>query len=297
MKKGLFCNLNVAKQSFLSIFGGFDMLTHVFGEEQKIEYSSSGKFLSREGGAVHPKRVLDTYVLLFGSSGEYKIAEEDEEFSLTPGTWLLLSPGRLHYGTTPCEPGLSHYWCHFRARQTGIPNEREFARLPAYGITNAPERIRLLFHRLIDSSRRDSPYRKRICDTTLSLILLELSESCLEAHTPTFANADKVLAWIRLYATEIRSVSEVAEHFGYNSEYLTTAMRRATGKSIVEHIREARITEAKNLLLCSDLSIKEIAFRCGFSDEKYFLRVFRHLTDLSPREYRNAYTKVHYNKR
>ena len=273
------------------------MLTHVFSEGEKIEYASSGKFLSKEGGAVHPRRVLDTYVLLFGSSGDYRIAEENEEFSLVPGSWLLLSPGRLHYGTAPCEAGLSHYWCHFRCRPSEAQRYAEFARLPMYGVTDSPERVRLLFHRLIDSSRRDSPYRQRICDTTLSLILLELSESCLNVHSGVFANADKVLAWIRLYATEIRSVSEVAEHFGYNSEYLTTAMRRATGKSIVEHIREARITEAKNLLLCSDLSIKEIAFRCGFSDEKYFLRVFRSLTDLSPREYRNAYTKVHYNKR
>lgn len=271
------------------------MQMHTIPQSADPSFVSCGKFVSKEGGFVHPRRNLDTYVLLFGSTGEYPIAEEREEFLLSPSAWLLLTPGRTHYGTGPCTEGLSHYWCHFTISEADA--ESGTISLPAFGRSASPERVRLLFHQLIDASRRDSPYKTQICDKTLSLILFELAESGSPRPQSFVPLAEKVVEWIRLYATEIRSVSEVAAHFGYNEEYLTTAMKRATGKSIVAHLREARVNEAKNLLLCSDFSVKEIAFRCGFSDEKYFLRVFRTFTELSPGEYRKTYARMHYNRK
>jgi transcriptional regulator GlxA family with amidase domain len=43
---------------------------------------------------------------------------------------------------------------------------------------------------------------------------------------------------------------------------------------------------ARELLLHTSLSVKEIAFRCGFSDEAYFGRRFRLLEQASPTAFR-----------
>ena len=43
---------------------------------------------------------------------------------------------------------------------------------------------------------------------------------------------------------------------------------------------------AKDLLSEGTVSIKEVAYSCGFSDEKYFTRVFRKTMGMTPTEYR-----------
>jgi transcriptional regulator GlxA family with amidase domain len=50
-----------------------------------------------------------------------------------------------------------------------------------------------------------------------------------------------------------------------------------------------RISAARQLLIETETSVAEIAFRCGFRNLSNFNRRFRAMTGLSPREYRAAY--------
>lgn len=45
-------------------------------------FCTGGQFISEKGCAVHPHRTLDTYVLLFGNSGEYRISQNGREYRL-----------------------------------------------------------------------------------------------------------------------------------------------------------------------------------------------------------------------
>jgi YesN/AraC family two-component response regulator len=49
-------------------------------------------------------------------------------------------------------------------------------------------------------------------------------------------------------------------------------------------------------LYSTTLSIKEIGFQVGFSDEKYFMKVFKKLEGLSPSQYRHAFYLLHQNQ-
>ena len=51
------------------------------------------------------------------------------------------------------------------------------------------------------------------------------------------------------------------------------------------------INEAKNILISTEYSLKEIAFQCAFNDEKYFLKVFKKIEGVSPTEYKKAFFK------
>ena len=106
---------------------------------------------------------------------------------------------------------------------------------------------------------------------------------------------ENVLQWIKLNAPQIKGVCSIANSFGYNSEYLTTLIKKTTGHSLVFHVNESKITKACEILRMTDKTNKEIAYELGFADEKYFLRVFKKHKDVTPREYRNAYVKQHNN--
>ena len=262
--------------------------------ESSLQFVAAGEFVCSEGGAIHPDRVMNTYVLLFGSSGVYPIAEEAEEYRLTSGTRLLLRPGVRHYGYSPSSADLTEYWCHFRL----IPHENETSvTLPTFDRVASPERVRILFHQLIDASLGNSQYRIHACNALLRLLLLEMTEPIQnESASGGVALVNRVREHVRLYASEISSVGEIAAHFGYNPEYLTTLYRRITGRTVGEELRITKITEAQNLLLATDLSVKEIAFRVGFGDEKYFLRLFRAQVGATPKQYRAVFFRTYKHK-
>lgn len=85
----------------------------------------------------------------------------------------------------------------------------------------------------------------------------------------------------------IPTVQYFAEKLNYSSNYLNELIRKATGKSILEHIHYKIIELAKSDLLSSDKSVSEIAFDLGFEYSQYFSRLFKKKTGMTPLEYRN----------
>jgi AraC-like DNA-binding protein len=55
-----------------------------------------------------------------------------------------------------------------------------------------------------------------------------------------------------------------------------------------EFLLRLRIQEAAKLLLGTDLPLVEIALQCGFQNQPHFTTVFKKMTDVTPRRWRNA---------
>lgn len=60
------------------------------------------------------------------------------------------------------------------------------------------------------------------------------------------------------------------------------------GKSVFEELIRFRVEMAKQLLAETDLTLKEIAVRCGYSTESYFMKQFKNVTDITPTAYRRS---------
>ncbi len=60
-----------------------------------------------------------------------------------------------------------------------------------------------------------------------------------------------------------------------------------TGLSPVEFLRQMRLKIAARYLLTPGYNVSEVAYLCGFNDEKYFRKCFRDLYGMTPTEYRN----------
>jgi len=67
------------------------------------------------------------------------------------------------------------------------------------------------------------------------------------------------------------------------SEYqLKQKCKQATGSSVKQFVIEYKLTEAKMLLVQTNLTISEIAYRLGFEDNSYFSRLFKQKTGTTP---------------
>jgi AraC family transcriptional regulator, transcriptional activator of pobA len=84
------------------------------------------------------------------------------------------------------------------------------------------------------------------------------------------------------------STADVAAAVGLTPGYLTTLVRRRTGRTVLDWILERRMAAARELLLTTDLSAEAIAGRVGFADPSYFNRRFRSYHRLPPGRWRTA---------
>lgn len=73
-----------------------------------------------------------------------------------------------------------------------------------------------------------------------------------------------------------------------SSAYLSRIVRKISGRTVNEHISHMLMTEARRLLDCTDITVKQIAYRLGFSDQAAFGKFFKNQFGMSPTIYRNS---------
>lgn len=100
---------------------------------------------------------------------------------------------------------------------------------------------------------------------------------------------DCIMRAVKIIQEEIdRSVHavEVARRVNMSRSYFSQCFKDLTGKPFNEYLRYARYEKAKEYLLHSTKTIQWIAEHTGYSDEKYFSRVFRSHSGMLPSEFR-----------
>lgn len=89
------------------------------------------------------------------------------------------------------------------------------------------------------------------------------------------------------YAEEI-TLQKVANVVGISPGYLSTLFAQYLGCGFVDHLIKIRVEHACDYLRQNYFKTYEIAYKIGYRDEKYFARVFKKVTGMSPGEYRKS---------
>jgi AraC family transcriptional regulator, transcriptional activator of pobA len=82
------------------------------------------------------------------------------------------------------------------------------------------------------------------------------------------------------------TVKYMAGKMNISAGYLSDLLKQETGKTAIEHIHLYLIQHAKELLINSDFSISEIAFKTGFENLPYFSKLFKKEVGMTPTEFR-----------
>ena len=71
------------------------------------------------------------------------------------------------------------------------------------------------------------------------------------------------------------SVEDIASELALSRVQLYRKVKAVTGCTPVDLLRKARLTKARQLLVESDLTVSEIAYRVGFTSPSYFTKCFK----------------------
>jgi two-component system response regulator YesN len=101
----------------------------------------------------------------------------------------------------------------------------------------------------------------------------------------------KALAFVRSHYQEDIQLSQIAEEAFISPNYLSRIIRQETGHSFSDHLSQARLEKAVELLTSTTFKVYQIGEDVGYANPRYFNDWFRKMTGMAPMEYRNRYTK------
>ena len=156
--------------------------------------------------------------------------------------------------------------------------------------------FRLLYSSYID---RENRFRTTIIRNRLQIVLLESCDRLTRekgSYIPKQSDVtnrqselfNRFAQLVNQYATEEREVAFYAEKLCISTRYLSTIVQRVTHHSAKELIDHVVMMEIRHLLLSTDLSVQEIAYRMHFPDQSYLGRYFRKHTGVSPTAFRQT---------
>lgn len=84
------------------------------------------------------------------------------------------------------------------------------------------------------------------------------------------------------------TIDILCEYFFCSRGTLLSHFKAKYNTTVHKFLLEYRLQKAKELLINESISVKEVAYRCGFEDPNYFCKVFRKKYNKSPLEFKNS---------
>lgn len=227
------------------------------------------------------------FVMITGGSGYYQV-EGGEMQQVEAGSWFCLFPDAVfNYG-----PHADGYWDEYYYTVDGgriaewleqwLPNPCQVKK--AAFDDSLIHRMEMMFM-LIDSGAPTNLDRAALM---LESFLYDLAS---QPDRREAGNRERfVLKVIEDLSQSLHTPLEPAQMAARHHISVSTLRRivhNYTGYPLNEFLHRLRVAEARNILLNTELTVKEVGEALGYKDTFYFSRVFKRITGLSPRSYRN----------
>jgi AraC-like DNA-binding protein len=262
----------------------------------------------RRAGPLRIERriVLDhEFVLILSGTGQLVL--DDGPVAFGPHDLLFIPPFVPHAFVSPAAGEMEHVAVHFdwapdfpasgddpRGRR---PYEVRLAPgepIPTTMTLSAGHRVEQRLADLLKAWDADDPVGRLEAAGHLTAVIawaLRQAGKADRTDAPQPAGrwrVDRAIAHARRHLRDKLGADDLARAAGVSRGRLAALFRDVTGYPPLEYLRRMRVDEARRLLGEVDLSVKEVALRCGFDDVFHFSRVFRKIDGLSPSHFRQA---------
>ena len=259
----------------------------------------------------HSHSHCELYYLI---SGGCTMLAGQTNYTLTPGM-ILIIPSNVPHKTTYVSTTSERLTVEFSpeyisdiAEEFGdIWMDRFFYNSPIYLPQDSRSHIEHMFTTLMEDKRpavslspEDSvlPQQEDIfSDCVRKLHFQEIIIELLRRNTHTnYVTAERILIsdiavaealrYIDANYNEPLTLEGIADMYRLNPSYFSSKFKSVNGIGFKEYHNNVRIVHAEKLLLETDMSITEIAIKCGYETSNYFGDAFRRINNCSPSQFR-----------
>jgi AraC-like DNA-binding protein len=242
---------------------------------------------------------------------------EGRKYNLSAGDLIIFFPKQIHtfleYASKPGDEELFFYVIKFddmilsnttpgspklpRILNTANQSKNYFNLITAEELKYNP--VKLFFENCIwETHNKQFGYDIKVA-STISLIVTELIRIWLRRgfvfSTKTtfdqFSNKDfSVLEYIDKHSSENINIEELADRCGMCYSNFAKQFKSQFGRTCKEYIEFVRICKADTLLLYTDKTLDFISQETGFTDASHFIRTYKKIRGVTPKQRRNEYT-------
>lgn len=248
------------------------------------------------------------------AAGRLPFSVEKKSYQLNPGDLTITRPWQRHRVGNPHVPASHYSWVildvgMLRPNQSWnwpdwllypkscLERLTDMLRQNEQPVWHADKRIGSCFERLDEIAILpcdvSNQTRLKILLNELLLLLAELLESRNPRLDESLTGSERTvrlfLENLHLRLDEPWTLETMAQACGLGRTHFTAYCRKISNVPPIEHLTRLRLgAAARHLLQNPEMSITEIAFRCGFQSSQYFAKVFRDRHGSSPSEHRRS---------
>lgn len=101
------------------------------------------------------------------------------------------------------------------------------------------------------------------------------------------AIVNHVKAYVETHYGKEISLNILADQVYVHPTYLSILFKKKTGSNFKDYVTRVRIEKAKEMLKDLSLRIVDISGKVGYESSKHFSKIFKELTGMTPKDYRN----------
>ncbi|KJW13201.1 araC family transcriptional regulator [Levilactobacillus spicheri] len=281
-----------------------------FDINEPVLHISSGKFTAGKHWQHKHMYHDGNFEIIIMIKGILYLQVDDQHYQVREKEVFALPPYHHLHGYQESPEDTQYFWFHFFTKPNGLKTldiderdsratealfKRDQAILPLQFKIPMLEKVFILANQTLDVAK-NRYFTTMSVDYLLTTLLIELSQNYYttvagEPDSEEEARIDGIKSWVRANLSDHLKASDVADAFVLNPHYLVRIFKQQTGQTVIQYINQLKLEQARELLLRTNLPIKQIASMAYFTDEKRFMKTFKQHTNLTPSEFRGAYTR------
>ena len=239
---------------------------------------------------AHAEREYEIHYFL-GGHGEF--ANGSTCYAINPGTLFVSAPGTVHAIKAQADDPITYYAILVRLEA----REHDLAGMLAEQEQQSPFPIgtnyRFFFEEVKEKGLSRSARRRQSAEHQLCSLLYLLGDGAeVPVNDSESRHLERSLRIMQKHVMGSLTLSELAEELGLTQSYFIRVFSRRMRQSPMKYYMRLKIEAASALLTCTELSVKEIAAKLGFSSEFHFSKQFKLKTGMAPIYYRRDYLQT-----
>ena len=236
--------------------------------------------------------IHDAVEFIYIIKGSVRITVDDREDRLSEGDLVMLRSRGVHSMRTEDRPVNSYYTLKIRPKLIRNLSPKNLAGRIALRFSVFNEDLKHIWRRdelegteilrgyreLIEKRDRSDDYNDiSMLSSVVAVIYGVLSdgEAVFDEINSDANQIYESITYINENFAEDITAEQAAERVNMSYSYFAKGFKAATGKTFTEYLNITRINEAEQMLINTDMSVSEIATRCGYNNISYFISLYK----------------------
>ncbi|MBO5352478.1 MAG: helix-turn-helix domain-containing protein [Lachnospiraceae bacterium] len=235
---------------------------------------------------------LPYYVLLIIKSCS-EITINGSQQTCRPDSFLLIRPNTPYSYKNPNGEYIDD-WLHFHCQPEDMEILEEGMFHQSFPICNTRLLTTYIQQILWENNFSEQDEKEYYVDSLFRILLRHVCSDFHSDAVPDYNPYQYKLQKIRLELSAAPykkySAGEFAEQLKISTSYFQSLYKTLFGIPFQADIINMRVDYAKELILCTDIPLEQIAYSCGYTNEVHFYRQFLSKTGMTPGDYRKIYS-------